>query len=67
MTFRMVTEFRFNSWQEAASQGAESQESLPYASQGGSQGGAQSQQYATQETPLSEESGVAFGPVVHTS
>ena len=50
--------------QEAASQGAvESQESLPYASQGGSQ----SQQYATQETPLSEESGVAFGPVVHTS
>ena len=47
--------------QEAASQGAESQESLPYASQGGSQ----SQQYATQETPLSEESGVAFGPVVH--
>ena len=51
--------------QEAASQGAvESQESLPYASQGVSQG---SQQYATQETPLSEESGVAFGPVVHTS
>ena len=50
--------------QEVASQGAESQESLPYASPGGSQG---SQQYATQETPLSEESGVAFGPVVHTS